>query len=99
MSMIMEDANLPTATFLSLDVEGSEEFVARTFAPAAFAVIMVEANQHDAEKNARVDALFREGGMSKLDDFRTGLNDVYVRSDLVETFRAAMTPDEPLLPA
>ena len=66
MSELMADAGLPNATFLSLDVEGAEEIVARTFDAARFKVIMVEADGGDPAKDAAVRHIFESSGMTRM---------------------------------
>ena len=68
----------------------SQEIVARTLNPATFRVIMVEADGQDAAKDASVDRIFRNAGMKHQADLRTGLNEIYVRTDVEAAFRAAM---------
>ena len=55
------------ADFLSLDVEGAEELVIRTVDPSIFRVIMVEMDQYNLPKNARVDAYIRRAGLRRND--------------------------------
>jgi FkbM family methyltransferase len=63
MSSMLADANLTSPTFLSLDVEGAEEIVVRTFNPSAFKVILVEADGTEPEKDDNVRSLFAESGL------------------------------------
>ena len=51
------------ATFLSLDVEGSEELVLSTVQPGAFRVIMVETDGSDLAKEERVRNRILSDGM------------------------------------
>ena len=50
---MMTEVQLQSATFLSLDVEGSEEAVLSTVAPNRFALLMFENNQLSHEKLRR----------------------------------------------
>ena len=50
---MMTEVQLQSATFLSLDVVGSEEAVLSTVAPNRFALLMFENNQLSHEKLRR----------------------------------------------
>ena len=63
MASMLADANLTQPTFLSLDVEGAEEIVARTFHPSTFKAILVEADNTEPKKDDNVRALFAQGGL------------------------------------
>ena len=52
------------ATFLSLDVEGSEELVLSTVRPSAFQIIMVELDGSDPAKDERVERRILADGFS-----------------------------------
>lgn len=59
----MEGAGLDGgATFLSLDVEGAEAVVLGTVDASKFALVLVEADGHDAAKDAAVRRLLERAG-------------------------------------
>jgi len=66
LSAMLVDHHLTDATFLSLDVEGAEEVVARTFDPSSFQLIMVEADGSAEAKDEAVRRIFSAGGMTML---------------------------------
>eukprot|EP00966_Prymnesium_polylepis_P070381 1635716-Prymnesium_polylepis.1 len=56
---LMVEAQLSTATFLSLDVKGAEDRLLATVDPALFSVIMVEADMRNRSKDRWVGAMGR----------------------------------------
>jgi len=63
LSQIMREAGMPTAAFLSLDVEGAEHKVVSTVDPAAFRAILVEMDGHDPPKDFRVHKAIVQAGL------------------------------------
>lgn len=74
--------------FLSLDVEGAEEFVLRTVSPASFRVVIVERSAFDAAKNARVHALMRAAGMRLAPRMCVRASNIYLAPHVAETLVA-----------
>ena len=78
----------PSFDLLSLDVEGAEERVISTVDPAAFAVIVVEADGTDRAKEQRVEKIILEAGLRR--QARGGgighirLSRVYLRPEVAE---------------
>ena len=54
---------MPTAAFLSLDVEGAEHKVISTVDPTAFRAILVEMDGHDPPKDFRVHKAIVQAGL------------------------------------
>ena len=86
LAAIMATADLPEATFLSLDVEGAEATVMETIRPSAFKVIMVETDGDDKDKEQRVDRRIKAHGLRLVPGVLHGMSQssLYVRGD-VET--------------
>ncbi len=63
LSQIMREAGMPTATFLSLDVEGAESKVISTVDPNAFRTILVEMDGHDPSKDYQVHKTIVDAGL------------------------------------
>ena len=82
----MTASGLKSATFLSLDVEGSEEVVLNTVDPARFMMILVEMNNGAEEKNERVRAQLKRAGMQVQPVLTKmiGNSDVFIRNDVAE---------------
>ena len=80
------------ATFLSLDVEGSEALVLETVDPSAFRVVLVEFDGSNPEKEDRVHELLSAGGLILARELRLskgflgGVNRVYIRRDSADVF-------------
>lgn len=89
---MMTEAKLPTATFLSLDVEGSEEAVLSTVNASRFTLIMFESNQIEAHKRMRLHRRLKHEGMrlqKQLSDL-IGNSDVFVRNDVSQMVRRCL---------
>ena len=63
LSQIMLEAGMPTAAFLSLDVEGAEHKVITTVEPKAFRAILVEMDGHDPRKDYEVHRTIIQAGL------------------------------------
>jgi hypothetical protein len=76
----------PSATFLSLDVEGAEQLVLQYARPERFAVIMVEHRTELEGKGSRgrIDELMRRAGMRRAIALPVDRSVVYLRSDVAE---------------
>ena len=89
---MMTEAKLPTATFLSLDVEGSEDTVLSTVNASRFTLIMFESNQIQPHKRVRLHERLKREGMrlqKQLSDL-IGNSDVFVRNDVSRTVRRCL---------
>lgn len=83
--VLMEDAGLSGAHFLSLDVEGAEDKVFDTVSPAAFGLVMVEVDEHDPPKDERVRRRALGGGLRPAQRYKGKTSDeVWLRGDVVE---------------
>lgn len=93
---LMGRAQLDSATFLSLDVEGAELLVLQTFdgVQLPFDVIMVEADGHNATKDAKVESLIKESGMIQLPlSQHTGShNQLYIRGGVATLEHRELLP-------
>ena len=70
LSSLMRDADLSTATFLSIDVEGAEDLVLSTVDPSTFQLIVVESDGFDLPKEARVHEILTKAGMQLSDSIQ-----------------------------
>ena len=86
LSSLMDDADLPTADLLSLDVEGAEAIVLRTVDPARFWVVLVEMDGLSASKDEEVHQLLTASGLVHLARLRIPNSRVYARHDARKPF-------------
>ena len=84
---LMAQAGMPRATFLSLDVEESEEAVMHTFDAASFEVAVVEATNAHAAKDRSVAAMFERAGLRIQARYLYPIfwNQVFVRGEISPT--------------
>jgi FkbM family methyltransferase len=95
LGQMMTEAKLNSATFLSLDVEGAELLVLKTFKPSRFDLIMVETNQNEPERTRQIHELLKSGGMQlqpRLSQM-IGNSDVFVRREVAQTVRQCLQDD------
>ena len=88
LTAIQRRAGVPSAAFLSLDVEGAEDKVIAESDPAAFALIMAESmrgDQSDA-KDQRVRKAVHRAGLRTARHLRVSGSEIYVQPHVVEVF-------------
>ena len=83
LSSLMHSHGLPTATLLSLDVEGAEDLVLGTVDPAAFKIIMVESDGFNRATEARVHEIITGAGLKQSLELDVPKSRVYIRADVV----------------
>ena len=94
---IIREAGFPKTTYLSLDVEGSEERVMNTVPNAAtsfpFDVVMVEADRHNFAKNARVRNRVKVAGLKQayVPESPGSVNELFVRPEIRDTRLSVLT--------